>query len=987
MATTTVPYLSGGTTITTITGQTVTAGNTLVIQNGGTAINTTLDKGEIKVSFGGTVDGTIVSGGIVNGYSRGILRVYSGGIAKNTTVNLSGTFLVSATGNGGGTASNTTVNNGGFMSIGYNGNVTSTTVKNGGIMAVLGPANGGPTTPSVEDTKVEAGGSMTISGTAIISGLENRGGVVIGEQGAGTYTVIADKIDTKDGTFTAYGKYITLTGINQTPLQLDGKITLNNDSYGTNLSAMISGGTTGAMISGGTTGGTIEAQGMVTVIDSIITANTFNAKDYSGTYAELKFTGSNTLNNVDLTLTTSIDAPLTTAGSTTVDGTLTVTNSTLTNKWLWNRGTITMNSGSTITADSVTTGGTINATDGTTMSVTGKLGNSVVLVLDDLPGTLDTSASTPYTVTISDGTNSWASTSYKFKKYKNPANQEVQFFIVDFGSNVIPEGSYTVTITKNSNSEVIKTYTNYSVESAAINLTGSTINAASVTNAYTITMDAKSTITAESLSNTGTGVIINGSASEFSTYAEGNMKKVIDLSSGTTKDEKINLGSSATGLYLVYHAQDYWVADVDQTTMYVDGAWAEKSGGGSYSYGEAVEEQKYFGYNAFDEVNDAVTKAETAADPTRIVVVGGSYDTKNAPTFNGIETTIEDGTFDTSVCGGKFFDAGGEVSGNINFSIAGGTFSKLVFAGDRVNGGVQQTRTGNLTTTITNGVFNSAVAGGMLVTVATTNAVLKGDVLLTIKGGNFSDWIYGGGLASKKSFGGATTIEGNVTVKLDSSESGSNGLKLSTTLVVGSYGAGHIGTEQDKKNTKLILTGGKDIELSGEIWGGCSSDIITTNTIPDKGNNRKVDSTVTGNRILSFTGFNGHLTTQKNRIRAFSDIELKGNSTVTLNNYGSGSVNLSDVVNWTFEYGSSLTGDFINDFNGDTLNLTGFSGTGTFNLMSYSDASNTNDIFNGFGQLNGVELNGAAGSYRNGAWEWDNASLAINNGIMQLTIA
>ncbi len=326
----------------------------------------------------------------------------------------------------------------------------------------------------------------------------------------------------------------------------------------------------------------------------------------------------------------------------------------------------------------------------------------------------------------------------------------------------------------------------------------------------------------------------------------------------------------------------------------------------------------------------------TGVKPTNVVVTDGNYDTDNAPTFNGIETTILNGTFATSVCGGKVFDAGGEVSGNISFLIAGGTFSKLVFAGDRVNGGVQQTRTGNLTTTITNGEFNSAVAGAMLVTGLTTPSLLTGNVELTINGGTFnsSSWIYGGSLATKKIYGGQTTINGNVTVTLDATN---NAITVSN-LVVGSYGYGSI-----KENATLVLTGNHNINATGEIWGGCSGDFIT---IRD-GKRVMEESKVDGKRILSFTGFSGTLASGLNKIRAFSDIEFKDGSEAKLG----GCINLSDTTNWSFENGSSLTGAFINDFEGDTLKLDLKSG-----LSSPWDiiTSSREEAFSGFGDIGGA---------------------------------
>ncbi len=536
-------------------------------------------------------------------------------------------------------------------------------------------------------------------------------------------------------------------------------------------------------------------------------------------------------------------------------------------------------------------------------------------------------------------------------------------FSADYGSNIKVEDS-----TFNASSISVNNGASFTAKRATLNTTGdvtiggsadapaffsledSTFNATSITTQTlygTITMNSSSLIIAESISlpnwgsNTSLEVDVSKSTGSFASkvlslttpIASDVLQNKVKVTGGTGTVKPV-IVQDATGNPIRY---EYWATNMGddlpdtKDKVYVNSTWPS----GTLPTGAI------YGFNAFDKVADAVNEA-----PLPIFVVGGTYDTSNAPTFDGIETTIEAGTFTTSVCGGKVFDAGGKVSGDINFSIAGGTFSKLVFAGDRVNGGVQQTRTGNLTTTITNGEFNSAVGGAMLVTGLTTPSLLTGNVELTIKGGTFnsSSWIYGGGVATKKIYGGQTTINGNVTVTLDATN---NAITVSN-LVVGSYGYGSI-----KENATLVLTGNYNINATGEIWGGCSGDFIT---IRD-GKRVMEESKVDGKRILSFTGFSGTLASGLNKIRAFSDIEFKNGSEAKLG----GCINLSDTTNWSFESGSSLTGDFINDFEGDTLNLTGFSETGTFNLMFDSDTS-TNDIFKGFEALGEIQLNGVTQS-------------------------
>ncbi len=410
----------------------------------------------------------------------------------------------------------------------------------------------------------------------------------------------------------------------------------------------------------------------------------------------------------------------------------------------------------------------------------------------------------------------------------------------------------------------------------------------------------------------------------------------------------------------------------------------------------------------------ATVASALAMSPTALVIEDGVFDSAgNIPTFEGVTTTINGGSFTTSVCGGKFYrepgtppesmeniDVGGiDDKKNISLTINGGTFDRTVFAGDRVDRSfLTLVRTGDLDTTIEGGTFNNAVSGAMAVTVDAVTILNKlvGNVTLTIRNGTFNDpgnkgWIYGGSVATSKTVGATTTIDGSVTVTLDATN---NAIEVAN-LVAGSYGYGKI-----TGNTNLVLKGANSITASGEIWGGCSGDVLLCTKIrkaddSDSGN-REVTKMVSGKRILTFTGFGGAFTSEANKIRAFSDVEVKGNSDATVANSGSGSVNFSDVVNWTFEKGSKLTGNFINDFNGDTLNLTDFNTEGTFDLLIDSNLS-SNDIFNAFDQLTAIKMDGNAveASFNTvtNAWEWGGGSswlagsLEVNRSTGKMTLA
>ncbi len=311
--------------------------------------------------------------------------------------------------------------------------------------------------------------------------------------------------------------------------------------------------------------------------------------------------------------------------------------------------------------------------------------------------------------------------------------------------------------------------------------------------------------------------------------------------------------------------------------------------------------------------------------PDEIVVKDGTYNTSNNPVFNGIKTTIKGGEFKTQVGGGIVVESNvtsettqigsANARQDINFNITGGSFSKIVYAGDRLKGTSTVHRYGDITTTIDGGTFEYRVAGGMAYTLKNYNgnAKLFGDVTLNINGGTFKDWIFGGCIAATKVNGSQATITGNVTVNINAS---SNVISLAS-LAVGSQGPGSIGN-----GTNLVLTGkGSNLSVSGEIWGASTGGYYTV------GDNRSFVSFVDGSEVLSFSGFTGKLKCTK--IRGFDTVTCDETSKVGIDP----NVSLSDVKNWTFEFGawtedeetvtSGISGNFTNDFTGDELELKG----------------------------------------------------------------
>jgi hypothetical protein len=220
------------------------------------------------------------------------------------------------------------------------------------------------------------------------------------------------------------------------------------------------------------------------------------------------------------------------------------------------------------------------------------------------------------------------------------------------------------------------------------------------------------------------------------------------------------------------------------------------------------------------------------------------------------------------------------------------------------------------------------------------HAALTGNVCTTITGGVFNGkGIYGGCIAANQNSSAQTCINGNVSIVFRPDENST--ISIQGHVYAGSYRLGKI-----NGNVSVVLSGAGTISIAGEIWGGCSGDFYE---IGDGGNRTFISSIAeTSDRLLSFTGFSGKLTCQK--IRGFESIEfVKDHGTATHAALSGSGYNLSDVRNWSFEYGCDVrNGDFANDFTGDTLNLIGLPEGKDF--TDWTILSNARDgAFSGFG--------------------------------------
>ena len=258
-----------------------------------------------------------------------------------------------------------------------------------------------------------------------------------------------------------------------------------------------------------------------------------------------------------------------------------------------------------------------------------------------------------------------------------------------------------------------------------------------------------------------------------------------------------------------------------------------------------------------------------SADGTFGFIVGGNQLTGGELNgFGGTSVTIQNGTFSMWISGGSVAggDATAQVMGNTNVTITGGTFNGTgVFGGGFVQENGTLNQVGNTNVTISGGTFAGNIYGGHGATnkEASPNGVLFGNTNITISGGIFNGNIYGGGFDQSKVLG----------------------------------------------DTHITFTGtaGADFSVNGIIDGDASNARYWS-----KG------SFVTGDRYLTFDAFSGEF--GATLITNIDQMEVTGGSDVNLKNQ----LDLSEVSQWEFDFGSSLEGFAQNDLAGDSLVLSGW---------------------------------------------------------------
>ena len=474
---------------------------------------------------------------------------------------------------------------------------------------------------------------------------------------------------------------------------------------------------------------------------------------------------------------------------------------------------------------------------------------------------------------------------------------------------------------------------------ASLSFGGSVSGFDAVINNGTIHMDYNSTLAFGSFENAGTiSISLDG-------YCGGEKKLLLDYTGSETLTGEYYsklLGSSWSDACFTVENNDLYLNYDSAVVVYVNSTYSEENCGGHT-----------WGVDAFADHESAMAK-----NPVRVVSCGGEFSSTVA--LNSKEGQIDGGTYKPLLAGHlvntdvKNWD---DHEGNLTVRINDGTFTSNVIGADGVAGGSSE-RTGNVSMTIDGGTFSKQVAGGMYLahTDSRGSVILTGDIDLTISGGTFDGRIYGGNFGINDTVSGRMSMKGNINLTIDAGKA----LTVNEHISAGSRGRGTV----DGNVTVTVTGNGDNLTFDGLLFGGCSGDLYRTNN-----GVRTADTSVTGDRKLVFDGFSNGF---DGTVSMFESVRFAGGSSVAFTN---AALNLSDISNWDFEFGSSLSGVNRNNFAGDTLNfdLTGWAGD-QWEVMSGSASA-----FSGWNDASRVTLGGESA-----AWDSDISGWCSSN--YQLTL-
>jgi len=440
-------------------------------------------------------------------------------------------------------------------------------------------------------------------------------------------------------------------------------------------------------------------------------------------------------------------------------------------------------------------------------------------------------------------------------------------------------------------------------------VTGGTVNAAALNNSGTITLDHKSTIAFSTLTNSGTITI------DTTGYTDGEYL-IFDYTGTGSKD----------------------MAFYESILGDLSSRFTVKDGDLYYSKANAIATIHSDGSASFDSHGAAIN-----AGCEELITLGGEFSANVA--HEGLKSTINDGAFTGTVAGGANINSSYKVwserEGDTNLVINDGTFAKHVIGADRVDAGSFE-RIGNANLTINGGEFSYNVFGGLCYvdTNLRGQAILTGNVNLNINGGTFNELVYGGSGAANEKYSSRAIIVGDVTTTINAVSD----IEFGRSIVAGSFDNGVI-----DGNVKVVFKGdGSKITFAAgmQVWGGCTADVYYTD--------RTFESAITGDRNFTFDAYTGNFSAY---IRGFNSLDVVNGSNAVL-----AGADVSDVNVWTMETGSTLSGSFGNDFDGDTLEVA------IDEAWNEADWTLLSGNVTNWDKFSSVKLGSETATFENGAW-------------------
>ena len=540
---------------------------------------------------------------------------------------------------------------------------------------------------------------------------------------------------------------------------------------------------------------------------------------------------------------------------------------------------------------------TIEAKDGSLVSVTGTLTNSGKILVLAVPmrATLTENSYRTVTVTLKKGTTEVASTNavvydHQFKgwapediAHMTEVGGDTVFAVFDFSDNAIADGEYDVVvndpgfsgdvamtpngawINTDSFSEGFKYVSTAEVANASISLDASTLNADSIVNAGKITVSNNSNILTGSITNTGTitlnsGAITVGTYDDENKFTAGNIDNTVVVDGAVLPKITIAGGTLEAG-----NIKNYEKVTGDDPKTY--------QGNIEITASSTLKVKSLTG---IIDVNDGVTvtaeNVGTTAKPAYIT--GGTFRINDGNSTTGVtlagagvsSAILNNGTFTIANTVSKV----GNITNNKKVSTASGNAALTV-------GSITNNAGGEVDLSATTALTTSTITNKSSVTTGTgTDAVTKG---LTLTGTNITTGAISNGVV-KGSVAGTFVANGSVLAKG----------ALTNNVGTATFSSGlEFGSNRD--GVQYGITNTADLSVTGALKTGAITNGTKDNPATD------TVETVEGKLTAGSLTASGALVNNAGSVIVNGDATFKKDTTLfDVTNFASGLTDVEDSV-------------------------------------------------------------------------------------------